>query len=68
IPYATLHSLATALTPTARHAPPPLVKNLHPNRADILIAPLKCAEKGALNGFAFGVFQWPADGSSTLAK
>ncbi|WP_256662814.1 hypothetical protein, partial [Klebsiella grimontii] len=25
-------------------------------------------EKGDLKGFEFGVFQWHADGSSTLAK
>ncbi|ECN6376312.1 high-affinity branched-chain amino acid ABC transporter substrate-binding protein LivK, partial [Salmonella enterica subsp. enterica serovar Enteritidis] len=68
ITYATVQSLATAMTRSASHAPLDLVKDLKANGADTVIGPLKWDEKGDLKGFEFGVFQWHADGSSTVAK
>ncbi|EDY3131510.1 high-affinity branched-chain amino acid ABC transporter substrate-binding protein LivK, partial [Salmonella enterica] len=68
ITYAAVQSLATAMTRSASHAPLDLVKDLKANGADTVIGPLKWDEKGDLKGFEFGVFQWHADGSSTVAK
>lgn len=68
ITYAAVQSLTTAMTRSASHAPLDLVKDLKANGADTVIGPLKWDEKGDLKGFEFGVFQWHADGSSTVAK
>ncbi|EBO9741465.1 high-affinity branched-chain amino acid ABC transporter substrate-binding protein LivK [Salmonella enterica] len=68
ITYAAVQSLATAMARSASDAPLDLVKDLKANGADTVIGPLKWDEKGDLKGFEFGVFQWHADGSSTVAK
>ena len=48
--------------------PVDLIKDLKAHGANTVIGPLNWDEKGDLKGFEFGVFQWHADGSSTLAK
>ena len=68
ITYAAVQSLATAMDRTGSKAPLDLVKDLKAHGADTVIGPLNWDEKGDLKGFEFGVFQWHADGSSTVAK
>ena len=68
ITYAAVQSLATAMDRSGSKEPLDLVKDLKAHGADTVIGPLKWDEKGDLKGFEFGVFQWHADGSSTVAK
>ena len=68
ITYAAVQSLATALERTGSKEPLDLVKDLKAHGANTVIGPLNWDEKGDLKGFDFGVFQWHADGSSTVAK
>ncbi|MBJ9839271.1 high-affinity branched-chain amino acid ABC transporter substrate-binding protein LivK [Citrobacter sp. A316] len=68
ITYAAVQSLATAMDRSGSKDPLDLVKDLKAHGADTVIGPLKWDEKGDLKGFEFGVFQWHADGSSTVAK
>jgi len=68
ITYAAVQSLATALERTGSKAPLDLIKDLKAHGANTVIGPLNWDEKGDLKGFEFGVFQWHADGSSTVAK
>lgn len=68
ITYAAVQSLATALERSGSAEPADLVKDLKANGAKTVIGPLNWDEKGDLKGFEFGVFQWHADGSSSVAK
>ena len=68
ITYAAVQSLATAMERTGSDDPLALIKDLKANGAKTVIGPLSWDEKGDLKGFEFGVFQWHADGSSTIAK
>ncbi len=68
ITYAAVQSLATALERTGSDDPAALAKDLKANGAKTVIGPLTWDEKGDLKGFDFGVFQWHADGSSSVAK
>jgi len=68
ITYAAVQSLATAMDRTGSKAPQDLIKDLKAHGADTVIGPLNWDEKGDLKGFEFGVFQWHADGSSSVAK
>lgn len=69
ITYAAIQSLATALERTDGAEPELLAKDLKQNGvANTVIGPLNWDEKGDLKGFEFGVFQWHADGSSSVAK
>ncbi|MBS0848222.1 high-affinity branched-chain amino acid ABC transporter substrate-binding protein LivK [Citrobacter sp. JGM124] len=68
ITYAAVQSLAQALERSDSTDPVELAKDLKEKGADTVIGPLKWDEKGDLKGFEFGVFQWHADGSSTVAK
>ena len=68
ITYAAVQSLSTAMDRSGSKEPLDLVKDLKAHGADTVIGPLKWDEKGDLKGFEFGVFQWHADGSSTVAK
>ena len=68
ITYAAVQSLATALERANSREPAELVKDLKAHGANTVIGPLNWDEKGDLKGFEFGVFQWHADGSSTIAK
>ena len=68
ITYAAVQSLATALERAGSREPADLIKDLKANGANTVIGPLNWDEKGDLKGFEFGVFQWHADGSSTVAK
>ncbi|WP_039057770.1 high-affinity branched-chain amino acid ABC transporter substrate-binding protein LivK [Enterobacter sp. Bisph1] len=68
ITYAAVQSLATALERTGEREPLALIKDLKANGAKTVIGPLNWDEKGDLKGFEFGVFQWHADGSSSVAK
>jgi len=68
ITYAAVQSLATALERTGSDEPLALVKDLKANGAKTVIGPLNWDDKGDLKGFEFGVFQWHADGSSSVAK
>jgi branched-chain amino acid transport system substrate-binding protein len=68
ITYAAVQSLATALERTGSEEPADLIKDLKANGAKTVIGPLNWDEKGDLKGFDFGVFQWHADGSSSVAK
>ncbi|MGS9169767.1 leucine ABC transporter subunit substrate-binding protein LivK, partial [Salmonella enterica subsp. enterica serovar Infantis] len=63
ITYASVHSMATAITRSAIHATLDLVKYLKANGSDTFIGPMKWVEKGDLKVFVFGVFQWNSDGS-----
>ncbi len=68
ITYAAVQSLAAALERADSREPAELVKELKAHGANTVIGPLNWDEKGDLKGFEFGVFQWHADGSSTVAK
>ena len=68
ITYAAVQSLAQAMERSGSNEPLALVKDLKANGAKTVIGPLNWDEKGDLKGFDFGVFQWHADGSSTVAK
>ena len=68
ITYAAVQSLATALERTGSREPADLIEDLKANGASTVIGPLNWDEKGDLKGFEFGVFQWHADGSSSVAK
>jgi len=68
ITYAAVQSLATAMDRTGSEDPQALIKDLKEHGAKTVIGPLNWDEKGDLKGFEFGVFQWHADGSSTVAK
>ena len=68
ITYAAVQSLAAALERADSREPAELVKDLKAHGANTVIGPLNWDEKGDLKGFEFGVFQWHADGSSTVAK
>ena len=68
ITYAAVQSLATAMERTGSDDPQALIKDLKANGAKTVIGPLSWDDKGDLKGFEFGVFQWHADGSSTVAK
>ncbi|AFJ45325.1 high-affinity branched-chain amino acid ABC transporter substrate-binding protein LivK [Shimwellia blattae] len=68
ITYAAVQSLATAMNRTGSDDPAGLIKDLKAHGAETVIGPLKWDEKGDLKGFEFGVFQWHADGSSSVAK
>ncbi|MBJ3815645.1 high-affinity branched-chain amino acid ABC transporter substrate-binding protein LivK [Shimwellia pseudoproteus] len=68
ITYAAVQSLATAMNRTGSDDPATLIKDLKAQGADTVIGPLSWDDKGDLKGFEFGVFQWHADGSSTVAK
>ena len=67
ITYAAVQSLATSLERTGSAEPADLIKDLKANGAKTVIGPLNWDEKGDLKGFDFGVFQWHADGSSSVA-
>ena len=68
ITYAAVQSLATALERSGSTDPLALAKDLKAHGASTVIGPLNWDEKGDLKGFEFGVFQWHADGSSSVAK
>ncbi|WAT40427.1 high-affinity branched-chain amino acid ABC transporter substrate-binding protein LivK [Klebsiella michiganensis] len=68
ITYAAVQSLAQAMDRAGSQEPLDLIKDLKAHGAKTVIGPLNWDEKGDLKGFEFGVFQWHADGSSTLAK
>lgn len=68
ITYAAVQSLAQAMDRTGSQQPLDLIKDLKAHGAKTVIGPLNWDEKGDLKGFEFGVFQWHADGSSTVAK
>ena len=68
ITYAAVQSLAQAMERSGSNEPLALVKDLKANGAKTVIGPLNWDEKGDLKGFDFGVFQWHADGSSTVAQ
>lgn len=68
ITYAAVQSLATALERSGSDEPLALAKDLKAHGAKTVIGPLNWDEKGDLKGFEFGVFQWHADGSSSVAK
>ena len=68
ITYAAVQSLATALERTGSRESADLIEDLKANGASTVIGPLNWDEKGDLKGFEFGVFQWHADGSSSVAK
>ena len=68
ITYAAVQSFAQALDRASSNEPLALVNDLKANGAKTVIGPLNWDEKGDLKGFDFGVFQWHADGSSSVAK
>ena len=68
ITYAAVQSLATALERSGSADPLALATDLKSRGADTVIGPLNWDEKGDLKGFEFGVFEWHADGSSSVAK
>ena len=68
ITYAAVQSLAQAMDRSSSQEPLDLIKDLKAHGAKTVIGPLNWDEKGDLKGFEFGVFQWHADGSSSVAK
>lgn len=68
ITYAAVQSLATALERSGSAEPLALATDLKSHGANTVIGPLNWDEKGDLKGFEFGVFEWHADGSSSVAK
>lgn len=67
--YAALQSLATAMERSASLEPEDIVKNLKTGQPmNTVMGALSWDEKGDLEGFEFGIFEWHADGSSTLIK
>ncbi|CCW30894.1 hypothetical protein XNC3_2350006 [Xenorhabdus nematophila F1] len=48
--------------------PAELVEDLKVNPVDTVMGKLSWDKQGDLKGFEFGVFEWHADGTSTVAK
>lgn len=66
--YAALQSLTTAMQRSGSMEPEQLVSDLKAKSVDTVMGPLSWNEKGDLKGFEFGVFEWHADGTSSVAK
>ncbi len=58
----------TALERSGNADPLALAIDLKSHGANTVIGPLNWDEKGDLKGFEFGVFEWHADGSSSVAQ
>ncbi|WP_092511993.1 branched-chain amino acid ABC transporter substrate-binding protein [Xenorhabdus mauleonii] len=66
--YAALQSLSTAMKRTGSKEPSALAEDLKASPVDTVMGNLSWDKKGDLKGFEFGVFEWHADGTSTVAK
>ncbi|MEQ1968130.1 leucine ABC transporter subunit substrate-binding protein LivK, partial [Xenorhabdus nematophila] len=54
--------------PAGSVEPAELVEDLKVNPVDTVMGKLSWDKQGDLKGFEFGVFEWHADGTSTVAK
>ncbi|MBJ7222108.1 MULTISPECIES: branched-chain amino acid ABC transporter substrate-binding protein [unclassified Brenneria] len=66
--YAALQSLTTAMQRSGSMEPEELVSDLKAKPVDTVMGPLSWDAKGDLKGFEFGVFEWHADGTSSVVK
>ncbi|MCL2891913.1 branched-chain amino acid ABC transporter substrate-binding protein [Brenneria tiliae] len=66
--YAAIQSLTTAMERSGSTEPEELASDLKAKPVDTVMGSLSWDEKGDLKGFEFGVFEWHADGTSSVVK
>ncbi|WP_293265035.1 high-affinity branched-chain amino acid ABC transporter substrate-binding protein [Neptunomonas sp.] len=66
--YAAVQALVNAMTRAGEQDTKKVAQALHSHTIDTVIGPISWDEKGDLNGFEFGVYEWHADGTGTRVQ